>query len=98
MATTVAVATGNTAFTFARDTELEVVTSFDEVTEQAETTNERFVGYQRVHGHVLRDDAGTLDIQFGDGSVAYSVAKSRSSRRCPRRGNTSGSTSRSRPL
>jgi len=61
---------------FKTDIELEVVESYDEANDHAETSNETFKAGE-VHEVDLLDSAGDMsvvvDIQFGDGSVAFSV-------------------------
>jgi hypothetical protein len=60
---------------FRTDTELEIVETFDETTEQAETVLEKFEQDDRADGDIFDETEDTADIQFGDGSVAFNVSK-----------------------
>lgn len=61
---------------FLKDCEIELVTRFDEATDQADTENEIFVAGSVHEVDVLDEREGSLDVQFGDGSVAYGVPNS----------------------
>jgi len=61
---------------FINDAEIEVVESFDERTETLQTVNERIAAGQQLDVDVLDEYDDSVDIQFGDGSCAFSVPKS----------------------
>ncbi len=63
---------------FLQPIELEVIESFDEATEKAETKCEVFSPDERVDAEVVcvNEEYATAEIQFGDGSVAYGVPTS----------------------
>jgi len=66
--------------TFKSDTELEVVTNFDEATDTITgMETETFKAGEKVDAEIIddRDEKGELfvDLQFGDGSVAYGVQR-----------------------
>jgi hypothetical protein len=58
---------------FLQDCELEVVESFDEATDTAETRNEIFKKDEIFEGDVVSETEITIDFQFGDGSVVYGL-------------------------
>jgi ubiquinone/menaquinone biosynthesis C-methylase UbiE len=54
---------------------LEVVTNYDENNDVADTEQEVFKPNETMEVDVLEDHGDTVDIQFGDGSVAFNVEK-----------------------
>ena len=58
---------------FKHEVQLEVVETFNEVTEAMETFQEVFGKDETVAADVVSDTADRSDIQFGDGSVAHGV-------------------------
>ncbi len=57
------------------DAELEIVSTYDEETDVAETSNELFSQGTRSEVDIIEDNGETVDIQFGDGSMAFGVSK-----------------------
>lgn len=62
-----------------KDTMLEIIEYFDEETEEAETVHETFQKGEHQYVDIVDEDKerGTVNIQFGDGSMAYGVPKDR---------------------
>lgn len=63
---------------FNKDAEIEIVTHYDEANDCPETENQTFRKGDREDVDVLNDERndGTIDVQFGDGSVCYGLLKS----------------------
>jgi hypothetical protein len=60
---------------FKVDTELEVVESYDEATEEVDSSNETFKAGSQHDVEIVGDNGEAFDLQFGDGSVAFAVSK-----------------------
>ncbi len=57
------------------DIELEVITDFDEDTDNMSKEMEVFRKGERVYVDIVKDhDNGEVDMQFGSGGVAYNVS------------------------
>lgn len=59
-----------------KDVELEVVTDFDNEEEKVVSHNEVFRKGERVEVDILvvNDEEATVDMEFGDGGIAFSVS------------------------
>lgn len=55
--------------------EVEIVESYDEATDTAETSEEQFQAGDIEDVEFLEDHGESVDVQFGDGSVAYNLLK-----------------------
>lgn len=60
---------------FRNDTELELVTDFDEKTEHAETEKQAWKAGEVEECDLLEDRELEVDVQFGDGSCCYGLTK-----------------------
>lgn len=58
---------------FTEQVELEVVNTFDEETEEVDSDTEVFKAGEEVEVDITDYKKGYVDMQFGDGSVAFSV-------------------------
>jgi hypothetical protein len=60
---------------FLQDCQLEVILSYDEKTDHAETALESFSKDESVTFDVfdVMEDVGTINVQFGDGSCIYGL-------------------------
>ncbi len=57
------------------DVELSVVESFDEATDTPENSTETFRKGEQVGVDVFEERQDSIDIQFGNGAVAYNVLR-----------------------
>jgi len=63
--------------TFKKDTELNIVESFDEANDViSEQCNETFKAGELVDGDIISRDGKYVDLEFGDGTVALGVLRS----------------------
>lgn len=60
---------------FCADTTLEIVESFDEVAEKAETVQETFGTSDPVDAEIIDEQNGLCQLEFGDGSQAFGVPR-----------------------
>lgn len=60
---------------FTKIHEQEIVTGYDEATDLAETENEVFPKDEVHEVELLSEGPEHIDVQFGDGSVAYALPK-----------------------
>ena len=61
---------------FTQDVEWEVVEQYDEETQTADSTFELFTEGSVLEVDLIDDYGDNVDIQFGDGSMAYNFPKS----------------------
>lgn len=57
------------------DVELNVIKNFDEETETADENSEMFKQNTSSNIDIVEDKGEFVDIQFGDGSMAFNVSK-----------------------
>jgi len=60
---------------FIEDCELEVVVSYDEISDSTESEIECFCVGDTADFDIVDDNGDNVDVQFGDGSVSYGVPK-----------------------
>lgn len=60
---------------FKQDTQIEVITSFDEATDKPTIEIETFKAGEKVDGEIISENGELVDVQFGDGSVSLGIQR-----------------------